>query len=138
MSVQYTIGRLARAAGVPVTTVRYYERIGLIEHPARTESNYRVYGPAAVERLRFIRAAQAAGFSLEGIARLLHIRDGHEAPCPEVEQLIEARLTELDERIHDLEDMRAHLRASLKTCRKEDDKRQCDVLKRLSSAANNT
>lgn len=66
----HTIGRLAGVAGVPVSTVRYYERAGLLRPEARTGGNYRFYGPASLARLRFIRAAQATGFGLKDIQEL--------------------------------------------------------------------
>ena len=62
-----TIGRAAKAAGVPATTLRYYEREGLLDAPVRTTAGYRMYDDQAVERLRFIRAAQAVGFTLNDI-----------------------------------------------------------------------
>ena len=61
----YTIGRLAKAADVPVSTVRYYEQRGLMEPDERTRSSYRIYSPEALRRLRFIRAAQSSGFTLK-------------------------------------------------------------------------
>lgn len=86
MSVEakYTIGGLARGAGVPTSTVRYYERHGLLTSEARSRGNYRLYGPAALERLRFVRSAQAAGFTLSDITLLLRFRDGDPAPCQDV------------------------------------------------------
>src|SRR6266849_1946834 len=78
---RYTIGRLAREAGVPAATVRYHERSRLHRPDGRTDGNYRIYGPEALERLRFIRAAQAIGLALEDITTLLDFRDGRTAPC---------------------------------------------------------
>ena len=70
-----TIGRLAEQAGVPVSTVRYYERRGLLAPEERSPSRYRLYGPAVLRRLRFIRAAQRSGFTLEDIRRILALRE---------------------------------------------------------------
>ena len=81
METIYTIGQLARAAGVPTSTVRYYERIGLVRPAGRTAGNYRVYGEEALECLRFIRAAQATGFALEDISALLNCRRDNTAVC---------------------------------------------------------
>ncbi|HEX9867840.1 MAG TPA: MerR family transcriptional regulator [Candidatus Tectomicrobia bacterium] len=75
METTYSIGQLARAAGVPTSTVRYYERIGLLHSDARTAGNYRRYGQETLEYLRFIRAAQRTGFTLEDITALLQLRD---------------------------------------------------------------
>ena len=73
MQKTYTIGRLAKVAEVPVSTVRYYEQRGLLRPESRTESNYRIYGPASLRRLRFIRVAQETGFTLEDIVLLIGI-----------------------------------------------------------------
>jgi len=96
---QFTIGRLARAAGVPTSTVRYYERSRLLHPEGRTDGNYRVYGTTALENLRFIRAAQAIGLTLENTATLLDFRDGRTAPFREVQTLIEERLSEMRKRL---------------------------------------
>lgn len=79
MATEYTIGELAEEVGVPTSTLRYYERSGLVSPDGRTSGNYRIYGAAAVERVRFIRAAQATGFTLEDIARLLDFKDGDQS-----------------------------------------------------------
>jgi DNA-binding transcriptional MerR regulator len=88
----YTIGQLAHAVGVPASTLRYYERAKLLRPDGRTGGNYRVYGASALERLRFIRAAQANGFTLDDILALLSFRDGATARCKEVQRLIKDRL----------------------------------------------
>ena len=77
-----TIGTLAKASGVHLETVRYYERIGLMPKPSRTASNYRSFGPEHVERLSFIRRAREIGFSIGEIKELLLSpnRAGHLAP----------------------------------------------------------
>ena len=85
MALRYTIGLLARTADVPTSTVRDYERSRLLHPDALTDGNDRVYEPAALERLRFIRAAQAIGLTFEDIATLLDFRDGRTAPCREVQ-----------------------------------------------------
>ncbi len=76
MGSTYTIGKLAKAAEVPVSTVRYYEKRGLLTPDQRTPSSYRLYGEESLQRLRFIRAAQTSGFTLEDIAMLLDLREG--------------------------------------------------------------
>ena len=82
MSTSYKIGQLAKQAGVPTTTVRYYERRGLLCPAARAGSGaYRTYGDDELEQLRFIRAAQASGFALDDAGILLGLRDGQTTPC---------------------------------------------------------
>jgi DNA-binding transcriptional MerR regulator len=115
----YSISVLAKAAGVPTTTVRYYERRGLLIPDSRTRSKYRVYGEAALERLRFIRAAQASGFRLEDITALLELRDGPEAGrCrASVQSMIAARLAEVEAKMADLKRVRSVLKKAGESCR---------------------
>lgn len=138
MEPRYTIGRLARAAGVPASTVRYYERSRLLRPDGRTEGNYRVYGPEALARLRFIRAAQAIGLTLEDIATLLDFRDGRTAPCKEVQSLIEERLSELKKRLEQLRHVQAILRSSLRRCRGNERSGRCQVIETLKVAASSS
>ena len=97
-----TIGQLSRAAGVPTSTVRFYERRGLIEPDSRTESNYRTYSARSAERLKFIRAAQATGFSLKDIREMLTLTQAPGRPCAEVTSLIDRRLEDVRERLREL------------------------------------
>lgn len=131
----YTIGQLARAAGVPTSTVRYYERARLIRTASRSEANYRVYDSAALERLVFIRAAQAIGFTLEDIAALLDFRDGTSPPCKEVQTMIETRLSEVDRRSKELAHVQAILKASLRKCRQAEQSGRCEVIERLKTVS---
>jgi MerR family mercuric resistance operon transcriptional regulator len=131
----FTIGQLARAAGVPTSTVRYYERSRLLHPDGRTDGNYRVYGPTALERLSFIRAAQAIGLTLEDIATLLDFRDGRTAPCRKVQALIEERLSEMKRRLEQLRHVEAVLRSSLRMCRRTERSGRCEVIENLKAAA---
>ncbi len=128
----YTIGELAEAAGVPRSTLRYYERSGLMAPTGRTDGNYRYYDTEALERLRFIRAAQAAGFTPKDVSGLLDLRDGSRAPCREVETLIEKRLAEITAKRKELWSLEEVLRASLQLCRATLNKSHCDVIENLS------
>ena len=132
MNEPFTIGRLAKAAGVPVSTVRYYERIGLLKPSGRTYSNYRYYGRRALEHLRFIRAAQSTGFALDDIAHLLEIRTGGVEPCREVRDLIETRLGDVERRLKDLARVKKVLKASLKRCHDAEAEGSCEVLAQLA------
>ena len=80
----FTIGPLASAVGVPTSTLRFYERAGLLKPDARTGGNYREYGEKALDRLRFIRSAQATGFSLDDIREFLSLTHSDDPPCEEV------------------------------------------------------
>src|ERR1041384_6251961 len=90
-----TIGELARVAEVPTSTIRFYERRGLLKPDARTQSNYRTYSARTAERLKFIRAAQATGFSLKDIREMLALTYSDDPPCAEVAALIEHRLDDM-------------------------------------------
>lgn len=131
--MQYTIGSLARAAEVPISTIRYYERAGLLRPEGRSGSNYRSYSDRSLERLVFIRAAQANGFTLKDVKGLLQLQDGALAPCSEVQSLVEARLRELEERMREMRAVRAMLRAALERCHRGEPSGRCEVLDGLSS-----
>ena len=125
-----TIGELANAAGVPTSTVRYYERTGLLRPRRRSASNYRLYSEEDVHRLRFIRAAQATGFTLGDVTKLLR-----PAPCRKVQQLTEDRLAQVAARMADLRHVQKVLRASLELCREHEESGRCEVVDTLSASA---
>lgn len=133
-----SIGQLARSADVAVSTVRYYERRGLLRPRARTSSGYRVYGPEDVARLRFIRAAQANGFTLDDMATLLGFRDGATADCRAVQRLIDARLGDIAVRKAELRHLERELRTSLRACRRTEREGRCIVVDELVDAASRT
>jgi len=135
MAAPYTIGELALAADVPTSTVRYYERCGLLRPAARSGSgSYRLYGQRELERLQFIRAAQRSGFVLEDVASLLELRDGKADPCSEVQELIATRLEDVTRRLRDLQSVERVLRESMAMCRRHERKGRCEVIGALSSA----
>jgi len=114
-----TIGDLARQGGVGVETVRYYQRRGLLETPDRPAGGglgggVRRYGSEDVRRLRFIRSAQAAGFTLEQIAELLRLDAGEDRP--RARQLAQERIAALDAKIAELTAARASLRRLAQEC----------------------
>lgn len=109
-----TIGGLARAAGVGVETVRYYQRRGLLPEPARPPGEVRRYGEADIRRLRFIRSAQAAGFTLTEIAELLDLDASDDRA--RARELASARVAALDEKIAELARARDALAALADAC----------------------
>jgi MerR family mercuric resistance operon transcriptional regulator len=115
---------------VPVSTVRYYERAGLLRPHRRSSSNYRVYSDEDLHRLRFIRAAQASGFTLDDVRALLR-----PAPCRDVQQRIERRLAEVAARARELRHLKRVLRASLDLCRAHEATGRCEVVRSLSATA---
>lgn len=104
------IGELAQACGVTAKTLRYYEGEGLVPEPARTAAGYRDYDPEILDRIAFIRSAQAAGLTLRQIRETLLIRDGGQPPCRHVAELVEHRLDEVEQRLRELRHTRAQLR----------------------------
>lgn len=86
------IGELARHAGIHPRTVRFYERLGLLSEPARTSSGYRDYDDHALNRLTFIRNAQAAGLTLNEIGGITQLRDAGTSPCAHVTELLDTKL----------------------------------------------
>ncbi|HEY7118494.1 MAG TPA: MerR family transcriptional regulator [Tepidisphaeraceae bacterium] len=126
----YTIGGLGRAAGVPTTTIRYYERSGLLKPDHRTAGNYRAYTEAALERLRFIRAAQATGFSLHDVEEMLQLTYSSDPPCAELVALMKRRLGEVRQRVRELRRVERTLARSLDDCCKGG-RDWCEEIQRL-------
>lgn len=113
-----TISRLARAGGVGVETVRYYQRRGLLPEPARGDG-VRRYGASDVQRLRFIRSAQSAGFTLEEIGELLALDAANDRP--RAREMAAARIAALDVKIAELQAARAALARLAKECARSDE-----------------
>lgn len=126
-----TIGSLARAAGVGVETVRFYERKGLMPEPPRTASGYRQYPPDAVARLRFIRRAQGLGFTLEEIGDLLELRVDEVAACGTVEASARAKLRHVEEKMAELGRIRGALRTLVAACEAREPTGECPILEEL-------
>ena len=132
MSNTYTIGSLAKATSVPVSTLRYYERIGLLVPGHRSAGNYRLYDAADLERLRFIKAAQATGLTLDDVRVLMGLESDTAQACDEVQELIGRRLDDVDKRLKDLKHVQKVLRASLDLCRSGSHEDHCQVIEDLT------
>jgi DNA-binding transcriptional MerR regulator len=111
------IGELGKKAGLSAKTIRYYEDIRILPEPDRTSSGYRDYDEGALDRLRFIKAAQAVGFRLGEIREVLAFADRGETPCLHVTQLMEERIRSLSQHIRDLEAMRGELEHLVKNAK---------------------
>jgi DNA-binding transcriptional MerR regulator len=109
-----TIGQLARRAGVSTDTIRYYERIDLLQRPARAANGYRNYPDGALVRLQLIRNAISLGYPLKEIVQYLKVRDRGGVPCRQVRAYGDQLLATLDERIRELESLRATLTTTLR------------------------
>jgi DNA-binding transcriptional MerR regulator len=103
-------GELAKAAGVSVDTLRHYEKKGLLPAPPRGGNRYRLYPPAAVQRVRVIQRALDMGFTLNDLARVLRQRDAGGVPCGQVRAIAAKRLEELESRLAALVKLRDELR----------------------------
>lgn len=125
-----TIGRLARAAGVHVETIRYYQRRGLIAEPRRPSGGVRRYGPGAQARLRFVKRAQNLGFTLEEIKALLKL--GETPSCRGARTLAAAKLQLVEARIDSLARMRQALRSLIRQC-DSGGKRSCPIIENLGA-----
>jgi len=126
-----TIGKIAKAAGLGVETVRFYERQGLIAEPARSGSGCRQYRPETVRRLQFIVRAKALGFTLQEIADLLDLRAAPGAGCADVQARAEAKIADIEERIAQLDAMKRALGELVVQCRGEGPLSECPILDAL-------
>ena len=116
------IGQVARQSGMGVESLRFYENRGLIQPVARTPAGYRLYDPSIFERLSFIKKAQAVGFSLDEIGRIIAEARTGKRPCAEVRRLAAGRLAELEQRLAQLKRYRRELRETLKAWEREGEK----------------
>jgi len=112
----FKIGQLGKATDTKVETVRYYERIGLLAPPGRTQGNYRAYGSDALSRLSFIRRARDLGFSLGQVRELLDLAGQGQRDCGSVDVLAVAHLAEIDRKLADLSALRRELGALVESC----------------------
>jgi MerR family copper efflux transcriptional regulator len=107
------IGDVAKLSGIGIEALRFYEKSGLIERPPRTQSGYRMYGRDVLDRLDFIKQAQALGFSLDEIKRVVEDARAGASPCDEVREIVRLRLEELDERMREMRRYRKELSETL-------------------------
>lgn len=126
-----TIGQVARRAGVGVETVRFYEREGLINEPARKASGYRQFGEEVVARLRFIRRAKELGFTLKEIRELLSLKVDPSTSCAEVKGRTEAKLADIEARIKSLKRMKRALAKLNRDCSGRGTTSECPILEAL-------
>jgi len=129
-----TIGKLARDVGIGAGTLRYYEQLGLFPPAQRTAAGYRVYGAAAAARLRFIRRAQALGFSLEEVAELLALSDNPRARARDVKRVTQAKIADITQRIDALERMKQGLATLEAHCSGHGHTGECPILAALNQA----
>jgi DNA-binding transcriptional MerR regulator len=131
------VGAVARAAGVGVQTLHYYERLGLLPKPERSAANYRLYSPEAIRRVRFIKKAQAIGLTLDETKQILDLKEHGRAPCRKVAELGEKHFAEINARLAQLRAYRRALAQALANWREENTTTRkcagefCDLIERL-------
>jgi len=123
-----TIGQVAREAGVNVETIRYYQRRGLIQEPAKPGRGFRRYPPETVARILFIKRAQNLGFTLREIAELLSLGEGR---CQDVYKLAQRRYSQVERQIADLRAMKRALRQLLVACEENAADARCPIVESL-------
>ena len=111
------IGELSRATGTNIETIRYYERIGLLPAPARTDANYRSYGTGHRSRLSFVRHSRDLGFTIEEIRSLLDLSDHPGRDCGEADRIATRHLEQVEEKIAQLSLLRDELQRIVGRCR---------------------
>ncbi|PFG10446.1 LOW QUALITY PROTEIN: MerR family mercuric resistance operon transcriptional regulator [Marinobacter sp. LV10MA510-1] len=129
-----TIGVLAKASGMGVETIRYYQRRGLVAEPEKPYGSIRHYDEQALARLHFIRTAQWLGFSLDEIGELLKLEDG--AYCDEARALAERKLDDLRRKIAALRQMESTLDSLVESCRYSEDPQRCPIIHSLQGKRN--
>lgn len=127
------IGELAQVAQCTVATVRYYEKEGLLAEPARTQGNFRVYGPAHLERLRFIRNCRALDMSHGEIHTLLGLTDQPAEGCGTINAVFDQHMAHVDERIQELEQLKQQLAVLRRRCQSEQAVDACGILQGLTA-----
>lgn len=127
-----TIGAVAKRAGVPIDTIRYYEREGLLPEPLRRASGYRSYGESAVAQLRFIRRAKELGFTLEEIRELLALSRDRQRGVTAVKKRAQQRLAAIEARIAELQRVRDGLVELVVSCPGHGAPEQCPILRALN------
>lgn len=131
MAAQLTIGQLARIVGVNVQTVRYYERLNLLVPSARRPSGYRLYSHEEERRLRFIKNAQALGFTLREIAELLALRVASTACRGDMQKRAQAKLVQVVSKVDDLQALARALNSLIRACRVGQPTGHCPILMSL-------
>ncbi|MAZ90014.1 MAG: Hg(II)-responsive transcriptional regulator [Cellvibrionaceae bacterium] len=124
----FTIGQLAKTAGVNVETIRYYERQQLIEQPDKPLQGYRRYPEETLYRILFIKRAQHLGFTLTEISSLIELSQGH---CSDVQHLAENKLTAVRQKLKDLRRLERSLKSLIDECRINPDEAHCPIIESL-------
>lgn len=126
------IGEVARAAGVNIQTLRYYERRRLLRPARRALNGYRCYDPESIRLIQFVKHAKALGFSLREVQALLRLRETQGVPCAQVRARAERKVGEIVAKERQLAAMRRALEKLVASCRTERSRRECPILEALA------
>ena len=129
-----SIGGVAKATGVTVVTIRYYEQIGLMPAPSRTDGNYRAYSQQHISGLRFIRRCRDLGFTLEQVRDLLRLSSQKNEECSEVDRITMRHLADIESKVSDLTRLAAELRRISECCGGDGLIANCRIIEALASA----
>ncbi|AXQ50906.1 mercury resistance transcriptional regulator MerR1 [Lysinibacillus fusiformis] len=129
--MQYRIGELAEKCGVNKETIRYYERLGLIPKPNRTENGYRIYSLQTVDRLNFVKRMQELGFTLNEIGKLLGVVDHNEAKCRDIYDFTVLKLEDIESKIEDLKKIEQMLIDLKDRCPENKNIYECPIIETL-------
>jgi Cu(I)-responsive transcriptional regulator len=132
MAKELNIGEVAKAIGIKVVTIRYYEQIGLVPAPSRTEGNYRNYTQEHLRRLRFIRRCRDLGFTLVQIRELLRLSSRKTRECAEVDRITARHLADVEQKISDLRRLSKELHCLSACCRGDGLIADCRIIEALS------
>lgn len=132
MDEHLSIGELAKKSGVKVVTIRYYEQIGLLATPARTEGNYRTYNREHASRLGFIRRCRDLGFPLNQVRDLLRLASEDAPSCEEVCILAAGHLQSIEQKVADLKRLAAELRRMSASCSGSLPMSECRIIEALT------
>ena len=128
-----SIGKLSKETGLSVQTIRYYEQLGILPEPARTDSGYRNYSDDYFEHINFIKNAREFGFSLEEIKVLVNLKSSEAALGKDVKEIVNSKIQEIDEQIKSLETTRNYLTSLNQSCSGKMSTDKCPILKKLKS-----
>jgi Cd(II)/Pb(II)-responsive transcriptional regulator len=126
------IGELADATGTPVETIRYYESEGLLPPAPRSDGNYRIYGPAHVERLAFVRHCRSLDMTLDEIRALLRFKDDPQDDCAAVNALLDEHIEHVATRIAELRQLEKQLKSLRQQCLGVQEAETCGILQGLA------
>src|SRR5579872_4144579 len=135
------IGQVAHETGLSIDTIRFYEKQGLLKRSPRTEGGFRLFGAGDIETLKFVRKAQELGFSLNQIRELLILQADHVPACSHVKELLDQKLTAVEQKIRELQNLGRSLKLALRKCKRglitaaPGHEKSCPVLDEITQAA---